>query len=122
MTRTIAEWQKLSYDNADAHGFWNEDSGERINPSERRVLAEKFELMHEEISEAWGEVRNGVPPTIIYENSDKSGKPEGVPIELADVVIRIMDLCQALGVDLENAIATKYEYNRTRPFKHGRTC
>ena len=119
---TISEWQKLSYDNAKAHGFWDEDSGEPIDPQDRRVLAEKFELMHEEISEAWGEVRNGVPPTKIYDNPDGSGKPEGVPIELADAVIRIMDLCQALGVDLESAIAAKYEYNRKRPFKHGRTC
>jgi len=46
-------------------------------------------------------------------------KPEGVIHELADVVIRIMDMCGLYGMDLEAAIDRKMEYNKTRPYRHG---
>ena len=41
-------------------------------------------------------------------------------VELADTVIRIADLCEALELDLENAIRQKHEFNKTRPYKHGK--
>ena len=40
--------------------------------------------------------------------------------ELADVQIRLLDLTAALGIDLEKAILEKHEYNKTRPYKHGK--
>jgi NTP pyrophosphatase (non-canonical NTP hydrolase) len=46
-------------------------------------------------------------------------KPEGIPSELADIVIRVMDICGHYGIDLDAAIAEKMEYNRTRPMCHG---
>lgn len=39
--------------------------------------------------------------------------------ELADIVIRTMDLAAALGIDLGQLIITKHERNKTRPFRHG---
>jgi NTP pyrophosphatase (non-canonical NTP hydrolase) len=48
------------------------------------------------------------------------GKPEGIPIELADVIIRICDTCGQYGIDLDRAIRLKMEYNKTRPYKHGK--
>ena len=38
--------------------------------------------------------------------------------EIADTVIRIFDLCEGFGIDLETHIRLKLEYNKTRPFKH----
>jgi NTP pyrophosphatase (non-canonical NTP hydrolase) len=46
-------------------------------------------------------------------------KPEGVWSELADVVIRVADMCGVYGIDLEDAIIKKLAYNKTRPFMHG---
>lgn len=46
-------------------------------------------------------------------------KPEGVPIELADVIIRTLDFCQSRGIDIVAAIQMKLEYNKTRAFRHG---
>jgi NTP pyrophosphatase (non-canonical NTP hydrolase) len=40
--------------------------------------------------------------------------------ELADTVIRIMDLAGSLRLDLADAIIKKIDYNRTRPHKHGK--
>lgn len=47
-------------------------------------------------------------------------KPEGLPSELADTLIRILDACAAWGIDIEEAVQRKIAYNRTRQIKHGR--
>ncbi len=46
-------------------------------------------------------------------------KPEGIPSELADVVIRVAHFCGANGIDLAAAVREKVAFNKTRPFKHG---
>lgn len=40
--------------------------------------------------------------------------------ELADTVIRILDLCGARGINLEKHINLKLKYNRTRERMHGK--
>lgn len=49
-------------------------------------------------------------------------KPEGFIVEIADLFIRGADLTYLLGLrgHLVSALEIKHEYNRTRPFKHGR--
>jgi len=80
-------------------------------------IPEKLALIHSEISEALEEVRNhNLEHEIRF---SPNGKPEGFAIELADAVIRIADLCGKLGIDLENAIEVKHQYNETRPHRHG---
>lgn len=49
----------------------------------------------------------------------ENDKLEGVPSELADVVIRIMDMCERYGIDLQDIIERKHEFNKNRPYKHG---
>ena len=88
-------------------GFWDEEPN----------LGEKIALIHSELSEALEEVRAGHKPDEIYE---VDGKPEGMPIELADAVIRIADLCGYYKIDLADAIYEKLNYNARRPIKHGK--
>jgi len=83
---------------------------------EPRAFGEVIALMHSELSEALEEYRNGRDIREIY---FENGKPCGVPIELADAVIRIADTCGHFGIDLEAAIQLKMRYNATRPHKHG---
>ena len=40
--------------------------------------------------------------------------------EIADVFIRLFDLCGYLGIDIEKYIKAKMAYNKTRPKKHGK--
>lgn len=40
--------------------------------------------------------------------------------ELADIVIRVMDLAAYRGIDLENHIKAKMRYNSYREYKHGK--
>jgi NTP pyrophosphatase (non-canonical NTP hydrolase) len=73
-------------------------------------------LLHSEISEAFEEYRNGYGLTEIrFEGT----KPEGIPIELADVVIRLLDMCYQFEIPLAAAILEKIRYNKTRPYRHG---
>ena len=76
-------------------------------------------------TEAHEELRSGHPVNESYyaTGSGDDGtlkKPEGVPSELADVVIRVFDLAEELGIDLGAVIEEKLKYNATRIAGHGR--
>lgn len=83
-----------------------------------RTPLEALCLIHSEISEACEEVR--LDGSLNEIHTDGFRKPFGFAIELADAVIRIADLCGELGIDLEKAIQVKHEYNKTRPYRHGK--
>ena len=40
-------------------------------------------------------------------------------VELADVVIRILDMAEARGWRVAEAMVAKHEFNRSREWKHG---
>lgn len=104
---TIELLQKSAYEQAVKSG-WHE---------EERTVGDFIALMHSELSEALEAFRDGKNPKEIWWNGN--GKPEGVPVELADCVIRILDFCGHHGIDLEQAIELKMKFNATRPHRHG---
>ncbi len=103
---------------ASSKGWWDEQviQSEQCPHIIPKPIGDQFTNFHAEISEAWEEYRNGKGMNEVYYVNNK---PEGVPIELADLVIRVLDTCAAYNIDLESAIALKMEYNNTRPFRHG---
>lgn len=105
----LKEFAKEVHENAVAHGWW--DNGERN-------FGELIALCHSELSEAFEEYRNGHAPTLTY-YTGKENKMEGIPSELADVIIRILDMCEHYGIDIESALKEKHEFNKTRPYRHG---
>lgn len=91
-------------------------------------VGQKLLLVVEEIVEAHGELRTGRAPTEVYYNYAQDGnatrmieKPEGFPMELADALIRILNIMKGHGIDPEQAVLLKHNYNLTRPFKHGKS-
>lgn len=132
----ISQLQKDIHQNAKEKGFWEDGAKPELIP-------EKLCLMHSEISEALEAYReNPHGSDIIFRKDginyplsvckrgtygtghflDGTHKPEGLGVELADCVIRILDFCQAYDIDLAEAIEIKMKYNATRPYKHGKVC
>lgn len=105
----IFDFVKEVGENSEAHGFHS------VNTSAAEYLA----LIHSEVSEVLEELRSGHSMNEVYYQKG-SEKPEGVPIELADVVIRCFDMAYVFGIDLEHWIREKHEFNKSRPFLHGK--
>lgn len=47
-------------------------------------------------------------------------KPIGYTSEMADAIIRIVEMCYAQGLNLDAAVRDKMAYNETRPHMHGK--
>lgn len=94
-------------------GFWEEGHNSLIIPT-------KLALIHDEVSEALQVHRNryGDGP------ENKSGMTDDQEAEfteeLADIVIRTLDLAGHYGLDIGGAIDSKIKKNRSRPPKHGK--
>ena len=117
---TIKEWMKEVARVEGAHGWTS-----KVNPGDDGKFCEKLLLVISEIVEALEEFRAGhALQEVYFPISDAhlpklKDKPEGIPIELADAVIRIFAFCESNSIDLEEAIRTKNAYNETRPWRHG---
>ena len=122
MSKTINQLVQEAHENAVNKGWWDED----------RSFGEIIALIHSEASEALEDYRKGRQPTEVwYEGkidnqiarssfvNEWCQKPCGIPSELADIVIRVFDVCGPYGIDLEKAITEKMAYNATRPKRHG---
>ena len=128
---TINDLCKLSHETAKEKGFWKQcsvckgtlkhwayeheiDCKYCVNGLDQRNDGEMIALMHSELSEALEALRHG------------NGKSDHIPEfsfleeEMADLLIRVGDYCEARGVRLEEAIKAKMEFNKTRPHKHGK--
>ncbi len=135
---TINDWVDKVHNLASEKGWHLENESEIVEDgklSPQRKLALHM-LIVTEVAEASEEVRNNKPdlywetPTGRIVQDDVAGgfnlsvgtqmqKPEGEMAELADVVIRVMDIFGLRKWDLEKAIRAKHDYNITRALKHG---
>lgn len=78
-------------------------------------VAEKLCLIHSEVSEVVEILRTGVT------QPDKHC-PEytALEVEMADILIRTLDLAAYLKCNIDGAVKAKMIYNATRPYKHGK--
>ena len=79
-----------------------------------RNNGEAIALMHSELSEALEALRKGDPP------DSKLPQFKSVEVELADVIIRIMDLAANRKWRIAEAIVAKSRFNKGREYRHGK--
>jgi|DEB0MinimDraft_6_1074348.scaffolds.fasta_scaffold04346_9 NTP pyrophosphatase (non-canonical NTP hydrolase) len=81
---------------------------------DKRKPSECIALAHSELSEALEALRHGNPP------DDKLPEFSGAEAELADTIIRILDMAGAYGWNVADALVAKMQFNRGRTYKHGK--
>ena len=101
---TLNELAKEIHENAVAHGFWDED----------RPLPEVLMLIVSELAEALEEARagdkmNGRISCMHYYSGE--GYVSSAPTNCCK---------KPEGIDIEGIVREKHEYNKTRPYKHGK--
>lgn len=96
--------QALSHKTATDAGWYTDmATGKQIDRNFGEVVA----LMHSELSEALEADRKGLM-------DDKLPHRDGREVEFADCIIRILDTCAALGLDVAGAVIEKNRYNIQR--------
>lgn len=112
---------KEIHDNAVAKGFYDK-------PKEVGTL---LMLAVSELSEALEADRKGRKTKtsvgwLIDENDMRfrsffeEGVKDTFEDEMADTIIRVLDMCGYLGIDIESHVEAKMRYNSTREAKHGK--
>lgn len=87
-------------------GWWHDISGNSLKG--KRNVPEMLCLIHSEISEAMEGHRKNL-------KDDKLPHRPMIEVELADAMIRILDLAGGLDLDLAGAMAEKMAFNTKRP-------
>jgi NTP pyrophosphatase (non-canonical NTP hydrolase) len=126
--KTLNELSKDIHQNAVDKGFWDNN----------REVGTLLMLIVSEISEAMEADRNGRYADLSTHDDrvrSNHGLTKDVPDyfnhsfetlikdtfedELADTIIRILDLCGAMNIDIQRHIDLKIEYNKSRDKMHG---
>jgi NTP pyrophosphatase (non-canonical NTP hydrolase) len=105
--KSLDQWALEVHHNAVSKGFYHDTDMTKFYPQ-----ATKIALIHSEATE-------------VLEALRKSKGPEAIVDEISDILIRTLDLYQALfdaGViddSLDEAMEKKAAHNKTRPHMHG---
>lgn len=118
----IQQLQKEIHDNAVKKGFWEDP----VN------LGEKMMLIVSEVAEMCEAHRKGkrfeysIEGVIGWTDDEEFKKDfeskvkDTLEDEMADAIIRLLDMAKRQNIDIENHIKAKMRYNSLRPYKHGK--
>jgi len=80
--------------------------------------------LHGEVSELWEAYRNNTFDMFCNKAEKMIELGIDPPLscaeeELADIIIRALDMAKAFNIDIDRAVEAKEKYNATRSFRHG---
>ena len=102
ISHNVNEETQLCHGLAREAGWWD-----GVDLNDPQTIATKLCLIHSEVSEAMEGARKDLM-------DDHLPHRKMVEVELADAMIRIMDLAGAMGLDLGGAMVEKLQYNTSR--------
>jgi len=110
-----------AYENASRKGFW-EDWYEIKGSKKHKAI--NIETYSAEVNL----INNAISTRLMLIVGEVAEAQEGLRHndmenfneELADIAIRLFDLCGGLKIDIEEEIIKKMEKNKLRPYKHGK--
>ena len=112
----VTQLSTEAHENALAHGFYDDHRElmyfggmENVMPARRDFILAQLAKIGSEVGEAVSVIQHG-------ENNHKLGE------ELADVIIRVLDLAGFLKIDIGEEIIAKMLKNKDRPYLHGKKC
>jgi NTP pyrophosphatase (non-canonical NTP hydrolase) len=122
----IKELIEKAHENAMKHGFWEDIT--RLENSYCIVDTLTCATNTDGIKDCKQDLNNAIGNRLMLIVSELAEAQEGLrhndtanfKEELADVAIRLADLCGGLEIDLEAEILKKMEKNANRPYKHGK--
>jgi NTP pyrophosphatase (non-canonical NTP hydrolase) len=112
---------KKIHENAKGKGFW--DNEREIGTLLMLVVSELGEALEADRKDNYADLIN---LEVLNQFSDdfpecfETAVKDIFEDELADTIIRILDICGKCEIDIEKHIELKMKYNETRPLKHGK--
>jgi NTP pyrophosphatase (non-canonical NTP hydrolase) len=98
---------------------------EQVSKTLKELIVESFETAS---SKGWHDKYRSFPEALmmvvdelseaLQASNHREGK-ERIAEELGDACIRLFDASVEFGLDLETAIVTKMEFNKSRSYRHG---
>lgn len=105
-------------------GFWESENiinklaaynfpEEEIQAVQKAFKAQRLMLIVSELSEALEADRKDLQDNHLPEH-------KGLDVEIVDGMIRKFDFCGGYKIDIDRIMAEKLEYNKNRPYLHGK--
>lgn len=117
---SINELSVFAHDNALQHGFYDDirmaQGFLEMHGAHAAHKAVTRDFILAQLAKVDSEVGEAV--SAIQRNRDD----EVFGLELADIIIRVLDLSGFMGLKIGSLVVKKMTHNETRPYKHGKTC
>lgn len=138
MLDDLRQVQRIAHANSRAKGFYDDDdilqdtgfTEEQFLAVRRRLILARLAMIGSEVGEAVDAVRASdvnVPAFSVWVGGEHAGPGPARELtgtehgsELADIVIRTMDLAEYMSIDLAGEIEAKMAKNALRERRHGK--
>lgn len=130
---TINSLSQAIYEANKEKGFWPKDKDRNIGEALMLITSELSEALeadrkarranypaYEDVFESIADEMKDPYGDLAHECAFKAHIKDTFEDELADAVIRLLDLCGGLGINIGRHIYLKVAFNATRPHRHGK--